>query len=159
DRSRGHERRREPAPRAGTVRRARRHVGRADRRAAGVDAGARRRSAGAHRSRARDRAPPARAGRDGRGSGVGEETMNKIAVSLARVAVAGGGWYWFYGRPSNGASPDLRFRTAKAERSEVVEGVQASGTVQPVLLVQVGTQVSGVIEKLFADFNSKVKAN
>jgi HlyD family secretion protein len=85
--------------------------------------------------------------------------MNKIAVSLALVAVAGGAWYWFYGRSSAGSSAaDFKFRTAKAERGEVIEGVQASGAVQPVLLVQVGTQVSGVIEKLFADFNSKVKA-
>jgi HlyD family secretion protein len=84
--------------------------------------------------------------------------MNKIALTLALVAAAGGGLYWFFGRDSGGAAPDLRFRTTKAERGEVVEGVQASGAVQPVLLVQVGTQVSGVIEKLFVDFNSKVTA-
>jgi len=84
--------------------------------------------------------------------------MNKIAVSLALVAVAGGAWWFFAGRAAGGNAPDLKFRTSKAERSEVIEGVQASGAVQPVLLVQVGTQVSGVIEKLFVDFNSKVKA-
>jgi HlyD family secretion protein len=85
--------------------------------------------------------------------------MNKIAVSLAALAVLGGGAYWFFGRGAGGGAAELRFRTSKADRGEVIEGVQASGTVQPVLLVQVGTQVSGVIEKLFADFNSKVKAN
>ena len=45
------------------------------------------------------------------------------------------------------------------DRGEVVEGVAASGTVQPVELIQVGTQISGTIQKLFADFNSKVTAN
>src|SRR5439155_569651 len=46
----------------------------------------------------------------------------------------------------------------RAARAEGIEGVAASGTVQPVQLVQVGTQISGTIEKLLADFNSKVKA-
>lgn len=84
--------------------------------------------------------------------------MKKIVLVLILIALAAGGWYWFYGRSDAGAAGAVRFRTAKAERGEIVEGVQASGAVQPVLLVQVGTQVSGVIEKLFVDFNSKVKA-
>jgi len=60
---------------------------------------------------------------------------------------------------SGGSSaPGVQVRTGKVERGEVVEGVAASGTVQPVVLVQVGTQISGVVEKLMADFNSKVTA-
>src|SRR4029077_7548486 len=78
-----------------------------------------------------------------------------VIVVLGLVAFAA---WWFFGRDSSSATANVRFRTAKVERGEVVEGVQASGAVQPVLLVQVGTQVSGVIEKLFADFNSKVKS-
>jgi len=58
----------------------------------------------------------------------------------------------------DGSGGDVRFRTARIERGEVVEGVQASGTVQPIELVQVGTQVSGVIQRLDVDFNSKVHA-
>jgi HlyD family secretion protein len=78
------------------------------------------------------------------------------AVVVAAVA-AGGGWLLF-GQNGSATPASVRFRTAKVERGEIVEGVQASGTVQPVILVQVGTQVSGVIEKLLVDFNSKVKA-
>jgi HlyD family secretion protein len=84
--------------------------------------------------------------------------MKKIIVLLVVVAAALGAWYWFRGRGESGAGGAVRFRTAKVERGEIVEGVQASGAVQPVLLVQVGTQVSGVIDKIFVDFNSKVKA-
>jgi len=77
-----------------------------------------------------------------------------VAVAIAASA----GWYFFGAKAVRGASTRSMFRTAKVERGEVVEGVAASGTVQPVVLVQVGTQVSGVIEKLFVDFNSKVTA-
>lgn len=84
--------------------------------------------------------------------------MKKIVVPIVLAALAAAGWWWF-SDPSGSAAPQsVRFRTAKVERGEIVEGVQASGTVQPVVLVQVGTQVSGVIEKLLVDFNSKVKA-
>lgn len=83
----------------------------------------------------------------------------KTFVWLIVIAIAGGaGWYFFGGGSARGAASKAQYRTAKVEKGEVVEGVAASGTVQPVVLVQVGTQVSGVIEKLFVDFNSKVKA-
>src|SRR6185503_10358000 len=65
--------------------------------------------------------------------------------------------WWFFLR-GDSAAAEVQFRTAPVDRGEVIEGIQASGTVQPVQLVQVGTQISGVIEKLNADFNSKVTA-
>jgi multidrug efflux pump subunit AcrA (membrane-fusion protein) len=71
--------------------------------------------------------------------------------------LGGAGWWVFEGRGAHGA-PKVQYRTGKVEKGEVVEGVAASGTVQPTVLVQVGTQVSGVILKLFVDFNSKVTA-
>jgi HlyD family secretion protein len=80
-------------------------------------------------------------------------------LGIAAVGAVLAAVWWFGFRGDGGASPQaLRFRTSAAERGEVVEGVQANGTVQPVLLVQVGTQISGVIDKLLVDFNSKVKA-
>jgi HlyD family secretion protein len=84
--------------------------------------------------------------------------MSKGLLIVGSLVVLGGAAWWFFGRGDAAAGGAARFRTAKVERGEIVEGVQASGTVQPVVLVQVGTQVSGVIEKLFADFNSKVTA-
>ncbi len=50
------------------------------------------------------------------------------------------------------------YRTLKAERGELVSTVSATGTLAAVVTVQVGTQVSGTIQKLFVDFNSPVKA-
>jgi HlyD family secretion protein len=84
--------------------------------------------------------------------------MKKFLVLAGIVLAAGAGWYFFGVRSGQQAAARVQYRTAKVERGEVVEGVAASGTVQPVVLVQVGTQVSGVIEKLFVDFNAKVKA-
>jgi len=80
----------------------------------------------------------------------------KVLVWLILVVVLGGaGWYYIGGHAGGGAGK-VQYRTGKVEKGEVIEGVAASGTVQPTVLVQVGTQVSGVIEKLSADFNSKV---
>src|SRR5207249_46952 len=49
-----------------------------------------------------------------------------------------------------------RYRLARVERGEITAYVSATGTLNPVIMVQVGTQVSGTIEKLLADFNSTV---
>ena len=55
-----------------------------------------------------------------------------------------------------GMQHGAKYRLAKVERSEITAHVSATGTLNPVIMVQVGTQVSGMIEKLFADFNSTV---
>ncbi|HYK82275.1 MAG TPA: efflux RND transporter periplasmic adaptor subunit [Gemmatimonadales bacterium] len=51
---------------------------------------------------------------------------------------------------------ELQYFTAQVERGEIRDEVDATGTVNPVVTVQVGSQVSGTIAKLFADFNSRV---
>src|SRR6202045_861562 len=50
------------------------------------------------------------------------------------------------------------YQTATVTRGPITQLVTATGTLNPVVNVQVGSQVSGNIQKLFADFNSKVKA-
>src|SRR5205085_9623220 len=50
------------------------------------------------------------------------------------------------------------YQTATVTRGSITQAVTATGTLNPVLNVQVGSQVSGNISKLFADFNSQVKA-
>src|SRR5205085_7137304 len=52
---------------------------------------------------------------------------------------------------------DQQYQTAKVDRGNVVETVTATGTLSAVTTVQVGSQVSGVIARLYADFNSHVK--
>ena len=51
----------------------------------------------------------------------------------------------------------LQYFTSKIERGDIRDVVEATGTINAVITVQVGSQVSGTIETLFADFNSRVK--
>jgi len=55
-----------------------------------------------------------------------------------------------------GTQNGVKYRMAKVERGDITAYVSATGTLNPVIMVQVGTQVSGIIEKLFVDFNSTV---
>jgi HlyD family secretion protein len=49
------------------------------------------------------------------------------------------------------------YRTARVERGDLVQTVRATGVVQPIRLVQVGTQVNGPVRKLYVDYNDRVK--
>jgi len=60
-----------------------------------------------------------------------------------------------YFKPEKVESP---WRTRKIERGLIVQEVRATGTVQPIKNILVGTQVNGPIKKLYVDFNSEVKA-
>ena len=74
-----------------------------------------------------------------------------LAVLL--LVAAGAAWWWGQGR-----APEVSYRTAKIERGPLQASVSASGTVNPVTQVSVGTQVSGQVKELLVDFNSEVKA-
>ncbi len=50
------------------------------------------------------------------------------------------------------------YETAKAEKANIVTSVTATGTIEPVTSVEVGTQVSGIISNIYVDYNSIVKA-
>jgi len=75
--------------------------------------------------------------------------------ALAVLIVAGIGAYAW--QQSGTVDKALRFRTATVERGPITATVSATGTLSPVISVQVGTQVSGQIKELFVDFNSPVK--
>lgn len=83
--------------------------------------------------------------------------MKKVTWITAAVvlALAGGGAWWWSQRAK---ADDVSYRTAKIERGNLQATVSASGAVNPVTQVSVGTQVSGQIKELFVDFNSEVKA-
>jgi len=70
--------------------------------------------------------------------------------ALASVALAG---FYFWGNQSAAA----QYMTAKVERGNLRNTVTATGTLQAVTTVQVGSQASGTISALYADFNSVVK--
>jgi HlyD family secretion protein len=75
-------------------------------------------------------------------------------LALLLVLVGGGFGYWRY--RSAHRTPEVQFKTAPVETRHIVGRVTASGTLSALVTVQVGTQVSGRIQKLFADFNSQV---
>ncbi|HEY7585876.1 MAG TPA: efflux RND transporter periplasmic adaptor subunit [Candidatus Deferrimicrobiaceae bacterium] len=80
--------------------------------------------------------------------------MKRIMVAalvLAAVAAAG----YFYFAKANGKS--LPYRTAKVERGDIAETVSATGNINAVKTVQVGSQVSGTIQEILVDFNSRVR--
>lgn len=82
----------------------------------------------------------------------------KIFGSIALVAVAVGGVaFWTRERSAAKSAPAFRFETATADRGAIRAKVTATGTVNPIVTVQVGAQVSGTIQALGADFNSVVK--
>ena len=75
------------------------------------------------------------------------------AAVAAAVLIAGAASWWWWG--ARGAAPDYRF--GKIERGSIVAAVSATGTVNPVTVVQVGSQVSGQLKEVLVDFNSVVK--
>jgi HlyD family secretion protein len=80
----------------------------------------------------------------------------RIGILLFAAAVAVAGWaYW---RKSSEKPPEQRYQLEDIAYGDVTQTVTANGTLNPVVLVNVGTQVSGTVKKLYADFNSKVSA-
>ena len=73
-------------------------------------------------------------------------------LGLSVVAAAGIGAYVYTRHLSSSAA----FQTARVTRGPLVAAVAATGTLNAVVTVQVGSQVSGQIKELYADFNSKV---
>ena len=75
---------------------------------------------------------------------------------LVVVAVVGAGG-WFGWKQLGGKDEAQKFRGAKVEKGPLIATVAATGILNPVVSVSVGSQVSGQIKELFVDFNSEVK--
>jgi HlyD family secretion protein len=71
-------------------------------------------------------------------------------AALALIAL--GAWIW-----KSRTASSIRFETLFVERGPIEANITATGTLNPVVNVQVGSQVSGNIKALYADFNTKVK--
>ncbi|MDY6320847.1 MAG: biotin/lipoyl-binding protein, partial [Bacteroidales bacterium] len=72
------------------------------------------------------------------------------------VAVALAALLWLAFRPT--AKDSVSLETDTVKKIDISSSVTATGTVEPVTEVEVGTQVSGIIDKLYADYNDVVKA-
>jgi HlyD family secretion protein len=73
---------------------------------------------------------------------------------VVAAAAAGGGWAWLAHR--GGGEDEETYRTEVVGRGPIHETVTATGTLSAVTTVQVGSQVSGIVARLHADFNSRV---
>lgn len=78
----------------------------------------------------------------------------RVLVAMVLFAlVIGAGAAWWMSRAANAVS----YTTAVADRGGITRTVTATGMVNPVLTVTVGSYVSGVIQKVLCDFNTKVR--
>ena len=77
-----------------------------------------------------------------------------IGVSVAAGLIGGGVWF---AKQREAKNPEVRYKLAAVEKGDVTQTVSANGTLNPVVLISVGTQVSGTVRKLYVDFNDKVK--
>jgi HlyD family secretion protein len=80
----------------------------------------------------------------------------KIAAAVVAALAVAGGVAWSL-KGGSGQKSEFKLETAKLERGRIVAKVTATGTLSAIVTVQVGSQVSGRISALYADFNSRVK--
>jgi len=82
--------------------------------------------------------------------------LKKVLFAVIVLLLIGGAGFAYWRMGANMA--EVPFVTVAVQRGNITQVVSSTGTLQAGVTVQVGSQVSGTIEKLFADFNSKVKA-
>jgi HlyD family secretion protein len=81
--------------------------------------------------------------------------LRRALVALASVSVVGAAAW--YGITRWTADDPPTYATTEVRRGDIVQAVTASGTLSPVVQVDVGSQVSGRVKELFADYNDEVK--
>jgi HlyD family secretion protein len=76
-----------------------------------------------------------------------------LYIIIGVVVVGTAGYFLFF----NSGSAEITYRTEKITKGDITIQVRATGTINPVKTVAVGSQVSGIIEKIYVDFNSNVR--
>ena len=84
-----------------------------------------------------------------------KKSTKKVIIWITVIAAVAVAAVFLLRRP--GGKPQFTFETATVSRADISTFVTATGTIEPVTEVNVGTQVSGIIAKLFVDYNSVVK--
>ena len=77
-----------------------------------------------------------------------------LSLIVVAVCVIGAGAYFFINGQKDPV--DFSYETAKVEKATIESSVTATGTIEAVTQVEVGTQVSGIIDKIYVDYNSVV---
>jgi HlyD family secretion protein len=78
-----------------------------------------------------------------------------VAMILIAAVLAGTGVVTY--RQLGAVAPEQQYRLESVGKGDISQTVSANGTINPVSLVNIGTQVSGTVKKLYVDFNSKVE--
>ena len=81
------------------------------------------------------------------------KTKKIILIAVAVAVVVGGGIWFFTGSP---AKHKVMYASATVSKGDISNSATATGTIEPVIEVEVGTQVSGIIDKIYVDYNSVV---
>ena len=81
-----------------------------------------------------------------------KKTIIWAAVAVVALIAIG---FWLFGGSSE--TQKIHIATAPVTRGDVSTSITATGTIEPVTEVEVGTQVSGIIDKIYVDYNSEVK--
>ena len=81
--------------------------------------------------------------------------MKKIIIGIVALCIVGAIAFFIFRGESK---THYQLQTTKVAKGDITTAVTATGTVEPITLVEIGTQVSGVISKIYADYNSEVKA-
>lgn len=83
--------------------------------------------------------------------------MRRWLIGTGLIVLAAAGGYWAL-RPAGSNANEPPYRTAPLDRGRITAAVRATGTLTPVTTVLVGSQLSGQIVEVLADYNSQVKA-
>ncbi len=79
-----------------------------------------------------------------------------IIIIVILAVLAAGAWWWWRGRAAD-ASGGLRFNSGPVARGDVIQKITATGDLQPVVEVEVSSQISGLLTAVLVDFNDAVK--
>ena len=83
--------------------------------------------------------------------------MRKAVIAILSIAALSAAGYWGYALMRDPRTPEAQYLTSKVERRDLVSSISATGTLSAVVTVAVGSEISGQIKELSADFNSQVK--
>lgn len=81
--------------------------------------------------------------------------MRKFLFLIILIGMGGTSFWWM---DNNGERPQQKYRTQKIAYGSIVQSISANGTLNPVTLVLVGSQISGTVQKIHINYNDIVKA-
>ncbi|HPG09272.1 MAG TPA: efflux RND transporter periplasmic adaptor subunit [Saprospiraceae bacterium] len=83
--------------------------------------------------------------------------MKKIITTIIIIALLAAAGYWGYGYFTGTSQSQITIETVQVKKGNITNEVSATGTIEPVEQVEIGTQVSGEVSNIYVDFNSVVK--